>query len=95
VSGEDSASLVAVDNESIFQMFQISVKSLKLVIYYIRPEDSADMQLHPSIDIDIRLNELEVMSRSLLLTPCSDDYLSLIIANMNMIQILESPADSY
>jgi hypothetical protein len=73
----------------------MSVKSLKFVIYYIHPEDSADMQLHTSIDIDMRLNELEVMCCSLLLTPRCDDYLSLIIPNMNMIQIFESHVDSY
>jgi hypothetical protein len=73
----------------------MSVKSPKPVVYYIRPEDSADMQLHTSIDIDMRSNELEVLCRFLLLNPCSDDYLALIIPNMRMIQILESPVDSY
>jgi hypothetical protein len=63
----------------------MSVKSLKLVIYYIRPEDFADMQLSTNIDIDMRLNELEVMYRSLLLTLRCDDYLALIILNMHMI----------
>jgi hypothetical protein len=66
----------------------MSVKSLKLIIYYIRLEYSADMQLRTSIDIDMRLNELEVLSCSLLLSPRCDDYLSLIILNINMIQIL-------
>jgi hypothetical protein len=73
----------------------MSVKSLKLVIYYIRPEDSANIQLQASIDIDMRLNESEVMCRSLLLNPCSDYYLTLIIPNMRMIQILESSIGSY
>jgi hypothetical protein len=73
----------------------MSVTALKLIIYYIRQEDSADMQLFSSIHITMRLNELEVMLRSLLLTPRSDDYLALIIPNMNMIRLLEAPGKSY
>jgi hypothetical protein len=73
----------------------MSVTTLKLIIYYIRQEDSADMQLTTTIDITMRLNELEVMLRSMLLTPRSDDYLALIIPNMNMIRLLESPGESY
>jgi hypothetical protein len=66
------------------------VTNSKLIIYYIRPEDSADMQLSTTIDIDIRLNELEVMCRSLLLSSRNDDYLALIIPDINMIRILKS-----
>jgi hypothetical protein len=71
------------------------VTTLNLIIYYIRPEDSAKIQLQTSIDIVMRLNELEVMCRSLLLSPRSNDYFALIIPNMEMIRMLESPTDSY
>jgi hypothetical protein len=73
----------------------MSVTTLKLVVYYIRQEDQADMQLSTTIDITMRLNELEVMLRSMLLTPRSDDYLALIIPNMSMIRLLEAPDESY
>jgi len=73
----------------------MAVTELKVIIYYIRQEDSADMQISTTIDLTMRLNELEVMLRSMLLTPRSDDYLALIIPNMSMIRLLESPEDSY
>jgi hypothetical protein len=53
------------------------------------------MALHISITMDVRLNELEIMCRSLFLTPGNDDYLSLIIPDMKMIEELESPGESY
>jgi hypothetical protein len=59
----------------------MSLKSLKPVIDYIRSENSADMALHTSAAMDVRLKELEIMCRSLFLTPRNDDYLSLIIAD--------------
>jgi hypothetical protein len=51
----------------------MSAQSLKLVIYYIRSEDSADKQFHTSVDMDTRLNELEITRRSLLFTSRNDD----------------------
>jgi hypothetical protein len=73
----------------------MSLKSLKLVIYYIRPEDLADMALRPSATRNMRLNEGAIMCRSLFLTPRRDNYLSLIVSDMKMIEELESPGESY
>jgi hypothetical protein len=72
----------------------MSIQCLKLAIYYIRPENSADMALHTSVSAEMRLNELETMCRSLLLTPRCDDYLSLIFPNMKMIEESKSLGES-
>jgi hypothetical protein len=45
--------------------------------------------------MDVRLNKLEIMCRSLLLTPRNDDYFSSIVPDMKMIEELKSRGESY